>query len=137
VERGGNTRSVTLDHRGVAKHLRRHVHKDSKLVSDKAQYYIHPPVAAHESVDHSKFEWARGDVHVNTLEGFFSIVKRGLIGTYQHVDKRHLDRYLAEFDFRQNTRARLGIDDVQRSALAVQAAKGKRLTYETIDRPQA
>ena len=136
VERGGNTRSVTLDHRGVAKHLRRLVHKDSRLVTDKAQYYIHPPVAAHESVDHSKYEWARGDVHVNTLEGFFSIVKRGLIGTYQHVDKRHLDRYLAEFDFRQNTRARLGIDDVQRAALAVQAGKGKRLTYQTIDHPQ-
>jgi transposase-like protein len=137
VERGGNTRSVTLDHRGVAKHLRQNVHKDSKLVSDKAQYYIHPPVAAHESVDHSKYEWARGDVHVNTLEGFFSIVKRGLIGVYQHVDTKHLDRYLAEFDFRQNTRARLGIDDVQRTALAVQAGKGKRLTYQTIDRPQA
>ncbi len=137
VERGGNVRSVTLDHRGVARHLRKSVHKDSRLVTDKAQYYIHPPVAAHESVDHSKFEWARGDVHVNTLEGFFSIVKRGLIGVYQHVDKRHFDRYLAEFDFRQNTRTRLGIDDVQRTALAVQAGKGKRLTYQTIDRPQA
>jgi hypothetical protein len=72
VERGGNTRSITLDHRGVAKHLRRHVHKDSKLVSDKAQYYIHPPVAAHESVDHSKFEWARGDVHVHTNDAAIS-----------------------------------------------------------------
>jgi transposase-like protein len=137
VERGGNTRSVTLDHRGVGRHLRKMVHKDSRLVTDKAPYYIHPPVAAHESVDHSKGEYVRGDVHVNTLEGFFSIVKRGLIGVYQHVDTKHLDRYLAEFDFRQNTRARLGIDDVQRTALAVQAGKGKRLTYQTIDRPQA
>jgi transposase-like protein len=137
VERGGNTRSVVLDHRGVSRHLRQNVHKDSRLVTDKASYYIHPPVAAHESVDHSKMEWARGDVHVNTLEGFFSVVKRGLIGTYQHVDKKHLERYLAEFDFRQNTRARLGIDDVQRTTLAVQAGKGKRLTYQTIDSPQA
>ena len=137
VERGGNTRSVTLDHRGVHRHLRQNIHKDSTLVSDKAQYYIHPPVAKHESVDHSKFEWSRGEAHVNTLEGFFSIVKRGLIDVYQHVEKKHLDRYLAEFDFRQNTRARLGIDDVQRTALAVQAGKGKRLTYQTIDRFQA
>jgi transposase-like protein len=137
VERGGNTRSVTLDHRGVARHLRKHVHKDSTLVSDKAQYYIHPPVAKHESIDHSKFEWTRGDVHVNTLEGFFSVVKRGLVGVYQHVDKKHLDRYLNEFDFRQNTRVRLGINDVQRAEIALKGFAGKRLTYETTDRAEA
>src|SRR5581483_561948 len=133
VERGGNTRSVTLDHRGVHRHLRTLIHKDSTLVSDKASYYKLPPFAKHESVDHSKGEWRRGDVHVNTLEGFFSIVKRGLIGVYQHVDTKHLDRYLAEFDFRQNTRARLGIDDVQREAIAVKGFAGKRLMYETTD----
>lgn len=137
VERGGDVRSVTLDHRGVHRHLRQNVHKQSRLVSDKAAYYIHPPVAAHESVDHSKFEWSRGDVHTNTLEGFFSIVKRGLIGVYQHVDTKHLDRYLAEFDSRQNTRARLGINDVEREAIAVRGAKGKRLMYETTDLAQA
>ncbi len=134
VERGGNTRSVTLDHRGVARHLRKNIHHESRLVTDKAQYYVHPPVASHESVDHSKGEYVRGDVHVNTLEGFFSVVKRGLIGTYQHVDKKHLDRYLAEFDFRQNTRAKLGINDVQREETALKGFAGKRLTYETIDR---
>ena len=137
VERGGNIRSVTLDHWGVTKHLRSMVHKDSRLVTDKAQHYALPPVATHESVDHSKFEWTRGDVHTNTLEGFFSIVKRGLIGVYQHVDKKHLDRYLAEFDFRQNTRERLGINDSQRARLALKGAVGKRLTYETTDRTQA
>ncbi len=84
-------------------------------MTDKAQHYKLPPVASHESVDHSKFEWTRGDVHTNTLEGFFSIVKRGLVGVYQHVDTKHLDRYLAEFDFRQNTRERLGINDSQRA----------------------
>lgn len=135
VERGGNTRSVVLDHRGVAAHLHKNLHKDTRLVTDKAPYYIHPPVAAHESVDHSKGEYVRGDVHVNTLEGFFSVVKRGLVGVYQHVDKKHLDRYLAEFDFRQNTRARLGINDVQRADIALQGFAGKRLSYETIDRP--
>lgn len=137
VERGGNVRSVTLDHRGVGQHLRSMVHKDSRLVTDKAQHYALPPVKEHESVDHSKFEWTRGDVHTNTLEGFFSIVKRGLIGVYQRVDTKHLDRYLAEFDFRQNTRERLGINDSQRARLALKGVVGKRLTYETTDRPQA
>jgi len=130
VERGGSIRSKTLDHRSVGSHIYQHVHRESRLVTDKAQHYVHPPVAVHESVDHSKFEWARGDVHTNTLEGFFSIFKRGLIGVYQHVDKRHLDRYLAEFDFRQNTRAKLGISDVQRADIALAGFKGKRLTYE-------
>jgi hypothetical protein len=79
----------------------KHVDAKSRLVTDGATHYKHPPVAKHESVDHSKYEWVRGDVHTNTLEGFFSIFKRGLIGVYQHVDAKHLDRYLAEFDFRQ------------------------------------
>jgi transposase-like protein len=131
VERGGSLRSVRLDHRGVGPLLHRLVHKDSRLVTDKAQHYKHAPVAAHESVDHSKFEWVRGDVHTNTLEGFFSIFKRGLVGVYQHMSSNHFDRYLAEFDFRQNTRAKLGINDVERSAIAVRSAKGKRLTYQT------
>ena len=137
VERGGNVRSVTLDHRGVTRHLRGMVHKDTRLVTDRAQHYALPPFKEHDSVDHSKFEWARGDVHTNTLEGFFSIVKRGLIGVYQRVDKKHLDRYLAEFDFRMNTRERLGIDDTQRAAIALKGVVGKRLTYETIDRAEA
>jgi transposase-like protein len=122
---------MVLDHRSVRSHVYKHVHEQSRLVTDKAQHYKFSPVAKHESVDHSKYEFARGDVHVNTLEGFFSIFKRGMIGTYQHVDKKHLDRYLAEFDFRQNNRAKLGIDDSQRAAIALQSAKGKRLTYET------
>ena len=107
------------------------VHKDSRLVTDKAQHYKFPPVASHESVDHSKFEWVRGDVYTNTLEGFFSVLKRGLVGIYQHVDKKHFDRYLAEFDFRQNTRAKLGINDTERAEIALGGAKGKRLTYQT------
>jgi transposase-like protein len=134
VERGGHVRSVTLDHRGVNRHLRGMIHKDARLVTDKAQHFALPPVKDHDSVDHSKFEWARGNVHTNTLEGFFSIVKRGMIGVYQRVDRKHLDRYMAEFDFRMNTRERLGIDDTQRAHIALKGAVGKRLTYETIDR---
>jgi len=131
IERGGNIRSVTLDHRGVGRHLRNLVHEDSRLVTDKAQHYKFRGFAQHESVDHSKFEWTRGDVHTNTLEGFFSVLKRGLIGVYQHVDKHHLDRYLAEFDFRQNNREKLGVNDTQRADIALQGMKGKRLTYGT------
>ena len=130
VERGGNIRSQTLDHRSAMTIVRQHVHPDSTLSTDQAQHYKYPPVADHQTVDHSKFEWVRGVAHTNTLEGFFSVLKRGLVGIYQHVDKRHLDRYLAEFDFRQNTRQKLGINDLQRTALAVRGMVGKRLMYK-------
>jgi transposase-like protein len=131
VERGGNIRSVTLDHRGVGAHLRKMVDRDSRLVTDMAQHYKHSGFKAHETVDHSKYEFVRGDVYTNTLEGFFSIFKRGIVGVYQHIDEKHFDRYLAEFDFRQNTRVKLGINDVQRAEIALKGVKGKRLTYET------
>jgi transposase-like protein len=131
VERSGRTRSMMLDHRGVMAAVRCNVHENSRLVTDKAPHYKFPPVASHESVDHSKFKWARGDVHTNTLEGFFSALKRGLVGEYQHVDQKHLGRYLSELDFRQNTCERLGVNDEARAAIVVQGAAGKRLTYQT------
>jgi transposase-like protein len=137
VERGGDIRSIMLDHRSAMGIIREHVHKDSRLVTDSAAHYKLPPVAKHDFVDHSKFEWTRGDVHTNTLEGFFSVLKRGLIATYQNVGTKHLDRYLSEFDFRQNTRAKLGIDDEQRAAIAVQRSKGKRLTYHATNSSEA
>jgi transposase-like protein len=130
VERGGNVRSMWVDHRMINPLVRRHVHEASRLVTDKAQHYKFSG-HVHESVDHSKFEWSRGDVNTNTLEGFFSILKRGLVGIYQRVEERHLDRYLAEFDFRMNNRERLGVNDEARTAIAVQGAAGKRLTYRT------
>ena len=119
-----------LDHRSAMGVVRKNVHPDTHLVTDTTSRYKFAPVTKHEAVDHSKFEWTRGVVHTNTLEGFFSVLKRGLVGVYQHVDVKHPDRYLAEFDFRQNTRTKLGINDEQRAALAVCGAKGKRLTYE-------
>jgi len=131
VERGGDIRSTTLDHRSAMGVIRGTVHHESRLVSDSAAHYKYPPVASHEFADHSKFEWVRDDVHTNTLEGFFSVLKRGLVGIYQHVDKKHLDRYLAEFDFRQNTRVKLGINDEQRADIALKGFAGKRLTYQT------
>ena len=132
VERGGDIRSITIDDKMVGPLVRKHVMEESRLVTDSAQHYKFTGVAVHESVDHSKYEWTREDVHTNNLEGFFSIFKRGLVGTYQHMDSKHFDRYLAEFDFRYNTRIKLGIDDAKREAIAVKGAKGKRLTYETI-----
>lgn len=133
VERGGAIRSIVLDHRGIGPRLHKHLDKRSRLVSDSAPVFKFTGAAEHEAVDHSKFEWARGDVHTNTLEGFFSIFKRGLIGVYQHIDSKHFDRYLAEFDFRQNTRAKLGINDTERADIALCGVKGKRLTYQTTD----
>jgi transposase-like protein len=129
VERGGDIRSVMMDHKSAVSLVRQHVHPDSTLSTDQAQHYKFAPVADHQAVDHSKFEWTRGIAHTNTLEGFFSVLKRGLVGTYQHVEKRHLNRYLAEFDFRQNTRVALGVDDVARARIAVRGMVGKRLMY--------
>jgi transposase-like protein len=135
IERGGNIRSQYLDHRNVRAALNDSLHMGSRLVTDGSMTYkfIMPSKDQHESVDHSKYEWARGDVHTNTLEGFFSIFKRGLVGVYQHMDKRHLDRYLAEFDFRMNNRAALKVDDEMRPDKLLHGVVGKRLTYETIN----
>jgi transposase-like protein len=110
----------------IAPHRQRHVHPESILHTDGAQYYKKLwNVAEHESVDHHRGEYVRaterGTVHVNTLEGFFSVFKRGMIGIYQHCESQHLHRYAAEFDFRQNTRERLGIDDAERARIALRA----------------
>jgi len=85
--------------------------------------------AKHQSVDHNKTYVTDGDVHTNTLEGFFSIFKRGMVGTYQRCGEQHLQRYLAEFDFRQNNRIKLGINDTMRADIALKGIAGKRLTY--------
>src|SRR4029079_17993395 len=135
VERGGPIRSVHLDDTNIRGVLWRHLDRNSKLHTDGAvSYKGFMPGGQHESVDHSKEEWVRElpdgtKVHTNTLEGFFSIFKRGLVGVYQHMDIKHLDRYLAEFDFRYNTRAKLGIDDTMRAGIALEGAQGKRLYY--------
>ena len=91
-----------------------------------------------ESVNHQTGEYVRGDVHTNTIEGFFSILKRGIIGTYHHVSQQHLKRYLAEFDFRYNNRMALDVDDEERTVRALAGAAGKRLTYKpTANQTQA
>ncbi len=77
-------------------------------------------------------EWVAGEYHTNTVEGYFSIFKRGMKGVYQHCSEKHLHRYLAEFDFRYSNRVKLGVDDEQRAARMVKGVKGKRLTYRTV-----
>ena len=85
-------------------------------------------------VDHGKDEYVRGDAHSNTVEGYFSILKRGVNGTFHHISEAHLHRYLAEFDFRYSNRMALGVDDGERAALALKGAEGKRLTYRQADK---
>lgn len=140
AERGGRQRSVVLENPPakpeIVENLRKHVSPDSTLHTDGAQYYKHTmAVAAHQSVNHLKGEYARSEngvtISINSLEGFFSVFKRGMFGTYQRVSAYHLHRYVAEFDFRQSTRERLGVDDNRRAELALQGFVGKRLTYET------
>ena len=81
-------------------------------------------------VTHSTGEYVRGEVHTNTLEGYYSVFKRGMRGIYQHCSVQHLHRYVAEFDFRYNNRVRLGIDDQARTENALRGIVGKRLTYK-------
>ena len=93
----------------------------------------------HETVKHSASEYVRYDegfsIHTNTIEGVFSIFKRGMGGIYQHCSEKHLHRYLAEYDFRYNHRTALGVDDVSRTIAAVKGGAGKRLTYRQPDSP--
>jgi len=117
--------------------LKNNISKEARLVTDEARHYgvVGREFASHEHVTHGKDEWARGDTHTNTVEGFFSVFKRGMVGTYQHVGEQHLHRYMAEFDFRYNNRAKVGIDDAGRAAKILKGAQGKRLTYRQSTHP--
>jgi len=85
--------------------------------------------ASHRTVNHAQEEYVRGDASTNAAENYFSILKRGIYGIYQHVSEEHLHRYLAEFDFRHSNRVRLGVNDVERADRALRGVVGKRLTY--------
>jgi hypothetical protein len=136
VERGGSARSFhveTTSAAQVAPIVRENIARESALMTDKAHEFVGVGrgFTWHASVDHKAEEWVRGRVHTNTVEGYYSIFKRGMIGVYQHCSEKHLHRYLAEFDFRYSNRTRLGIDDVQRTEIAIKGIVGKRLTYRT------
>jgi transposase-like protein len=112
-----------------------HVSPATHVMTDEAGQYTHmgKHFAAHDFTTHSKGEYVRSGaryVHTNTVEGYYSVFKRGMVGIYQHCAEHHLHRYVAEFDFRYNNRNRLGVDDKARAAKAVSGAAGKRLTYQ-------
>jgi transposase-like protein len=137
VERGGEARSFYVEGtkpEDVARIVRANVSPESRLHTDEHRMYkrVGQEFAAHERVNHGKKEYARGDVTTNTVEGFFSVFKRGMVGVYQQCSEQHLHRYLAEFDFRYNGRQSLGVNDQQRASRAVMGGKGKRLTYERL-----
>ena len=131
VERGGNVRSfhaAVADKETVAKIVNENVRHESRLHTDESRLYseVGTGFAKHETVNHSGKEYARGDVTTNSVEGYFSIFKRGMKGVYQHCGEKHLHRYLAEFDFRYNHRTALGCGDIERTIAAVKGAEGKR-----------
>jgi transposase-like protein len=135
VERGGNVRSFhvpAVNAKTLRPILVTQVSRKSVLMTDDAGQYriIGPEFAGYETVNHGISEYVRGDAHTNTIEGYFSILKRGITGTYHHVSQVHLKRYLGEFDFRYNTRK---ISDAERAALALKGIEGKRLTYRQPD----
>ena len=113
--------------------LRENIVKEATVYTDEAGQYrsLGRVFADHDFVRHSADQWAKpGGVHTNTIEGYFSIFKRGMKGVYQHCSKKHLHRYAAEFEFRYNNRAANGIDDAMRSNAIIRGAEGKRLTYQ-------
>jgi transposase-like protein len=130
----GKAKSVVVDDLKVSTLLpiiRENVAKEATIYTDEAKQYtrIGRAFAGHDFTTHKAGEYVRGDVHTNTVEGYFSIFKRGMKGVYQHCDKQHLHRYLAEYAFRYNNRAALETSDVVRADRALLGAKGKRLTY--------
>jgi transposase-like protein len=138
VERSGAARSFHVDGKAISDIMpivRENVARESRINTDEAKHYydVSKEYAAHETVNHSKDEYVRYEgerlITSNTVEGYFSIFKRGMKGVYQHCGERHLHRYLAEFDFRYSNRIALGVDDAERAARALNGAEGKRLTY--------
>lgn len=139
VQRGGSARSFHVEGSTIGTLIpiiRANIAAQTAVMTDQAGWYKKMNkdgyFASHESVDHSKDEWARGPVTTNTVEGYFSVFKRGMKGIYQHCGERHLHRYLAEFDFRYTHRVAVGINDAERADLALAGIVGKRLTYRTI-----
>lgn len=153
VERGGSARSFHIDSTSIADIapiLRANISREAKLMTDEHKSYteVGGEFASHDTVNHSKDEYVRywnevtdklrddgkpivetTVITTNTVEGYYSVFKRGMKGFYQHCAEKHLHRYLSEFDFRYSNRSALGVTDGERADLAVKGAAGKRLTY--------
>lgn len=131
VEREGNVRSFHVPNvtaKTLKPILKAQIAADANLMTDEAKQYVKlgKEFASHESVMHSRGEYKRGNAHTNTVEGFFSLLKRGLVGTFHHVGEQHLQRYVKEFDFRYNNRK---VSDAERATNALKGIGGKRLSY--------
>jgi transposase-like protein len=140
VERDGRARSFHVDNatkENIVPIIRENINRESHVMTDEASRYskIGSEFAKHDVVDHSRKEYGYTDretgtkINTNTIEGYYSIFKRGMKGVYQHCGEKHLHRYLAEFDFRYSNRSKLGVNDASRAAKIVEGAKGKRLQY--------
>lgn len=141
VERGGKVRTVHIEDVKASTILpivNENISKEARIMTDDAATYYNKldGFAGHDTVAHAAGEYVRYEkdepsIHTNTVEGYFSIFKRGMKGIYQHCSEKHLHRYLAEFDFRYNNRSALGVEDEQRTRNAIAGSAGKRLTYRS------
>jgi transposase-like protein len=147
VERGGSARSFHIDAASIANIapiIRENISREARFMTDEARHYIEigRDFQSHDAVNHSREEYVRYTsvvsfpdgtpdpiITTNTVEGYYSIFKRGMKGVYQHCAEKHLHRYLSEFDFRYSNRVALGVNDGERRTLAIKNAAGKRLTY--------
>jgi transposase-like protein len=134
VERGGPVRTFHVAGTTVGELvpiIRANVSRETRIMTDDGKWYsgVGQHFVSHETVNHSRKEYVRGDISTNTVEGYFGIFKRGMRGVYQHCKEKHLHRYLAEFEFRYNNRVALGVNDMDRTFSAIKGAGGKRLTY--------
>jgi transposase-like protein len=145
VERDGRARSFHVDNatkENIVPIIRENIARESHIMTDEASRYskIGSEFSKHDVVDHSRGEYGYTDretgakINTNTIEGYYSIFKRGMKGVYQHCGEKHLHRYLAEFDFRYSNRSALGCGDVERADLLARGIVGKRLTYRRPDR---
>lgn len=135
----GRSRSMVVDNlkkTTLIPILQANIERSAKVMADEAHYYWDVPIhfASHGVVKHQLGEYVSrkdGTVHTNTIEGFFSVFKRGMKGVYQHCGHHHLNWYLAEFDFRYSNRKALGVNDKERADKLLTGVVGKRLTYQT------
>lgn len=137
----GKARSMVVDNlhpKTLVPILKENIDRESRIMTDEAGQYHH---LKNDFADHAFTRHGAGEyvsmtdrtIHTNTIEGYFSIFKRGMKGVYQHCGKQHLHRYLAEFDFRYNNRSALGVEDKERSASALEGIVGRRITYRQPD----
>ncbi len=146
VNRQGAARSFHVDKATTANVLpivKQNLSNEAVAVTDESRVYdrLADHAARHLTVNHARGEyvsqgrdpWLWEDIHTNTVEGYFSLFKRGMRGVYQHCSEKHLHRYLAEFDFRYSHRSALGVEDEARARKALKGIKGKRLTYKAAD----